>query len=239
MDYGWLFRLPVWGRYGNGYIFDSDFINAEQAKLEVENMIGQPIEVGKTFNFDPGTLDQVWIKNCVAVGLSGSFVEPLEASSIGTTIQQTFLLTRYLINYNETSVTTYNKIFLNIMENIRDFIILHYITGKSNTRFWEYINTIKIPDSLATKLQTWRYRLPVETDFQDYTPFKLFGPQNFILVMAGLNLFDRKSINREYQTTNNWLQEETDFLLRKELEIEKAIKLIDHKKFINLIRNYF
>jgi tryptophan halogenase len=88
MDYGWMFRIPVWGRHGNGYIYDSDYIDEHQAKLEAEKYLGYEVEVAKKIDFDPGALDKVWINNCVAIGLSASFVEPLEASSIGTSIQQ-------------------------------------------------------------------------------------------------------------------------------------------------------
>lgn len=238
MDAGWLFRIPVWGRHGNGYIFDSDFISADQAKNEVERMIGQGIDVGKQFTFDPGALDRVWIKNCCAIGLSASFVEPLEASSIGTTIQQTFLLMQRLINYNDKTINEYNKSFGEIMENIRDFIILHYVTGKTNTEFWRSLTDISIPDSLGLKLEKWRSKLPVEEDFADTSIFKLFGPQNFILIMEGLNLFDRESISKEFYSTADWLRREADFVIKKELETEKSINLINHKEFLSLIRRY-
>jgi len=238
MDSGWLFRIPVWGRYGNGYIFDSDFITAEQAKQEIESLVGREIEVGKTFNFDPGALDRVWINNCCAVGLSGSFVEPLEASSIGTTIQQTFLLMQKLSNYDQRIINEYNRSFNEIMENIRDFIILHYLTGKTNSEFWKSLREMAIPDSLGSRLEKWRTKLPVEEDFSHLSTFNLFGTQNFILIMAGLNLFDRESIKKEFLSSAEWLQKEAEFLIRKEIEVEKNIRLINHKDFISLVRSY-
>ena len=82
MDYGWMWRIPVYGRWGNGYIFNNEYINAGQAKKEVEKLLGREINVARNIKFDPGSLDRVWIKNCLAVGLSANFVEPLEATSI-------------------------------------------------------------------------------------------------------------------------------------------------------------
>jgi tryptophan halogenase len=67
MDNGWMFQIPTYERQGNGYIFDSDYINAEQAKEEVEKLLNTKIEVTKNIKFDPGALDKTWIKNCVAV----------------------------------------------------------------------------------------------------------------------------------------------------------------------------
>ena len=66
MDSGWMFRIPVWGRKGNGYIYDSDFISADDAKLEVENYLGHEISVAKNIKFDPGALDKPWINNVCA-----------------------------------------------------------------------------------------------------------------------------------------------------------------------------
>ena len=129
MDSGWMFRIPVWGRKGNGYIFDSDFISPDEAHKEAETFLGHGVEVAKHLKFDPGALDKPWIKNVCAVGLSASFVEPLEASSIGTSINQSFLLASRILNYNPNSIDRYNKEVDAIMNNIRDFIVLHYITN--------------------------------------------------------------------------------------------------------------
>ena len=153
MDYGWMFKIPVWGRSGNGYIFDSDYTTPDKAKEEVEKLLGHEIDVGKSFQFDPGALDRVWIKNCCAIGLSASFVEPLEATSIGTSIQQTFLLMHRLPNYDEKTIEKYNKDINDILTNLRDFIILHYVTKKENTQFWKDIQHVQLPDSLSENLR--------------------------------------------------------------------------------------
>lgn len=139
MDCGWMFKTPVWGRHGNGYIFDSDFIDAENAKIEIEKVLGRQIEIGKQINFNVGMIDNVWIKNCVAIGLSGSFFEPLEASSIGLTIQQTSLLRHKLANYDNNVIKNYNESFKKMVENVRDFIVLHYMTKRNDTEFWRNI----------------------------------------------------------------------------------------------------
>ena len=194
MDYGWRFKIPVWGRHGNGYIFDSDYITAEQAKQELDIEFGKDVEIAKTFDFDPGAVDRAWIKNCVAIGLSGSFVEPLEASSIGTSIQQAFLLMHRLPNYNEKTIASYNKSFNDIMENIRDFIILHYLTKKDNTSFWKNASMISLPDSLQAKLELWRNKLPITEDFNSLSDYILFNASNHTMILSGLGLFNNKSI---------------------------------------------
>ena len=236
MNYGWMFTIPVWGRNGNGYIFDSDYIDADQAKQEIEKFLGHTIEIGKQINFDPGAIDRPWIKNCCAVGLCGNFVEPLEATSIGTSIQQAFLLMHRLPNYDQETVAQYNSDVGKIMENIRDFIILHYQTKKTNSQFWKDVQQLEIPESLKIRLTRWRQNLPIEEDFNSLSKYILFRESNFSQIMHGLNLFDQEKIKLEYEMQRQEIKNLAD---QKLLEIElyeKSLKTIGHKRFIELVR---
>jgi len=239
MDYGWMFRLPVWGRYGNGYIFDSDFISHEQAKEEVDKLFGKDIEVAKTFSFDPGALDRVWIKNCCAIGLSSSFVEPMEASSIGTSIQQSFLLMHRLPNYDQKVIDQYNKSVTDILNNIRDFVALHYITKKENTEYWKSLKSVELPDSLKEKLEIWKYKLPIREDFSDLSKYILFKESNFILVMHGLGLFNQESIRLEYESLDTSIKNDADRIFNAVKQRENASPKIIHKEYLRSIRENF
>jgi tryptophan halogenase len=238
MDYGWLFRIPVWGRHGNGYIFDSDYISAEQAKVEVEKLYGGEITVGKEFKFDPGCVDRAWIKNCVAIGLSSSFVEPLEASSIGTSIQQAFLLMHKLAAYDEHIINSYNKSFTSIMDNIRDFVVLHYVTNKTNTPFWKDVGQLELPDSLQANLDVWRNKIPIGEDFSMISDYALFTQDNFTVVMDGLNLFNRDAIRLEYDRTHIDAKKEAEDVIKQQMKTDLTIDTFSHKEFISLIRNH-
>jgi tryptophan halogenase len=239
MDYGWLFRLPTFGRGGNGYIYDSDYITAEQAKQEVEQLLGHEVEVGKTFNFDPGALEQAWIKNCCAVGLASNFVEPLEASSIGSSIQQSFMLMHRLSNYDEISIHRYNKSFNDLTENIRDFVLLHYVTRKDNSNFWKDVAQNDITDSLGANLENWQGRMPIAEDFNEYSDYIMFKEDNFIMVMDGLNLFNRSAIRKEYSSMNQAIKDSAESILRSQLEFEKNTPTFSHKEMLELIRKYY
>jgi tryptophan halogenase len=239
MDYGWLFRIPTWGRYGNGYIYDSDYITADEAKAEVEKYFGREITVGKQINFDPGALDKVWIKNCCAVGLSASFIEPLEASSIGTSIQQAFILMHKLSNYDDAVVESYNKSINDIMENIRDFVILHYQTKKTNTQFWIDCANSEIPQSLASKLKLWRNKLPIAEDFNNMSDYILFTVANHIMVMEGLGLFNREAIKKEYESNPDHIKQDAKITIDREMQFDASVETITHKEMLTIIRNYF
>jgi flavin-dependent dehydrogenase len=239
MDYGWRFQIPTWGKHGNGYIFDSDYITADQAKEELDKEFKLDVEISKEFKFDPGYLENVWIKNCVAVGLSGSFVEPLEATSIGSTIQQSYLLMHKLINYSEKEINAYNKSFKSIMENIRDYIALHYVTKKNNSKFWIDLQNISLPDSLKNNLEIWKRKMPIKENFYNQSEYSMFWESNFILVMHGLKLFNIESIKKEYFSIHDGLKNQAKKIIQNQIKIENEIKTISHKQYIQLTRDYF
>lgn len=237
MDYGWMFKIPVWGRHGNGYIYDSDYITRDQAKEEIDTYFKKDIEIGKEFAFDPGALDRVWINNCVAIGLSGSFVEPLEATSIGTSIQQTFILMHRLINYDSKVIENYNKSITSIMENIRDFIALHYVVKKDNSKFWKDLQNHNLPDSLKNNLEQWKYKLPIKEDFVNSSGYALFSDANFIVVMQGLGLFDNSAIKNEFDMLSPTIKDHANEILEHETNFLKETQEISHKMMIAVIRD--
>jgi len=185
--------------------------------------------------FEPGCLDKPWIKNVCAIGLSANFVEPLEASSIGTSINQSFLLAQRLVNYNTSTTDRYNLEVGAIMDNIRDFIVLHYITKRRDTEFWKDVAEIDIPDSLANNLEMWKQRMPIADDFTSYTKKILFNEYNFALVMNGLELFDNNKIKSQYENLPQEAKDHTDSLCQQKIEFDK-IKAIPHKMMLDLLR---
>jgi tryptophan halogenase len=238
MKSGWRFKIPTWGRHGNGYIYDNNFITADKAKLELEEELGYEVEIGKTFNFDPGALETVWNKNCVAIGLSGSFFEPLEATSIGLSIQQSFLLMDKIQNYDDKVIESYNNSFNSIVENIRDFVVLHYLTKRNDTDFWKNILNLEIPESLKNNLEKWKTKLPTGEDFLNVSGYSMFGPQNFIKVMHGLNLFDKEAILKEYNFLSNDYRSAANQMINDHLHSQSSSNFMNHKDILRVIREY-
>jgi tryptophan halogenase len=93
---GWMWQIPVLERKGCGYVFDDNFITPEQAQAEIETTLGRSIDPIRVLKFDTGRLENTWVKNCLAIGLSAAFAEPLEATSIHSTIVQ---LTKFVFEY--------------------------------------------------------------------------------------------------------------------------------------------
>ena len=200
-------------------------------------MLGHEITVGKHIKFDPGKLDKTWIKNCLATGLSANFIEPLEATSIGTTIRQAFLLLGYLENYTEQDVEDYNNKINLIMDNVRDFVCLHYVSDREDTEFWKDLKEMELPTSLADKMNRWKTRLPFVEDFTE-TSHYLFGAENFLQVLYGLNLVDKEMLKIKYDNLTTPQKE----MLRERIEIywkemeELTANHISHKQWLTEIR---
>ena len=172
---GWTWRIPTQERFGNGYVFCDDYISKEQAHAEVEQIFGRPIEIGRDIKFGAGHVDRPMIKNCAAVGLAAVFVEPLEASSIGSTIQQCFALSTSFQLYEKGNTlleNIHNKQMLKMFSNIIDYIQLHYLNERNDTAFWKD-KPFEITDFNKETLETLKNTPPSLHFFnQPYTMFK-------------------------------------------------------------------
>jgi len=172
---GWMWRIPVKDRYGAGYVFSDNFITVDQAQEEIERSLGHKIEPMRTIKFDSGRVEKFWHKNCLAIGLSSAFLEPLEATSIHTTIIQLWVFVKEYLRktfnetYNQASENFYNKRMSRMLENIRDFLIAHYRTGRSDSEFWKYVNSDEaLSDYTKDIIELCKIRSPRANDFDQY-----------------------------------------------------------------------
>jgi hypothetical protein len=91
MKYGWIFEIPLQNRIGKGYIFDSDYINEMEAHHEAEKFYNKKIDVKRSISFETGRFDKAWVKNCIGLGLSQNFIEPLESTKVSTSTKVYFI----------------------------------------------------------------------------------------------------------------------------------------------------
>lgn len=210
---GWCWQIPTQERFGNGYVYCDKFITEEQALAEAEELYGEKLEIVKRFKFSAGYLKTPWIGNVCAIGLAGSFVEPLEATNIGTAIQQSFGLNSYICSWDQESKISniYNKQFVDVFQNTIDFIQLHYITKRDDTEFWKYCKTLKLTDFNRETLEIFKKSMPVSTIFTK--PYILFRNTNWFLVLNGLGILDREKLIKQWNS------------LSKTVQLEAAVKL--------------
>ena len=187
---GWQWRIPLQHRIGNGHVFASEFMSDDEAaRILIGSLEGAPRGEPKLLRFKAGQRDRQWIGNCVAVGLSSGFLEPLESTSIYliqaaiTALVEVFPTGTVDVR----DVDEFNRVMDLEYERVRDFLVLHYhATERDDSEFWNYVRTMPIPDSLAYKMELFRERGVVVT-YKD----GLFLHPSWIAVYLGQRVFPK------------------------------------------------
>lgn len=159
---GWQWNIPLQHRRGNGYIYSSHFQEDTQAQQTLmANVSGKALNEPRKLTFTPGRRKQIWHKNCFALGLASGFLEPLESTSISLIQTAIAKLLSFFPDsgFNPADIAEVNRLHNREMENIRDFLILHYkLSQRSDSEFWRQCQAMPVPDSLAHKIALYESR---------------------------------------------------------------------------------
>ena len=184
---GWQWQIPLQHRTGNGIVYSTEFATDEQAQQTLlENLPSTALAEPRQLRFVTGKRKKSWNKNCLAVGLSSGFMEPLESTSIHL-IQST--ITRFLSLFPrrtnfDAEMDRFNKSADREFRTVRDFLILHYkATERDDSGLWNYCRNMAVPDSLQEKLELYQSGSWIERDNQE-----LFGVDSWLSVFNGQHI---------------------------------------------------
>ncbi len=202
MSSGWMWDIPLTTRKGCGYVFDKNFLSETQAQKEIELYLGKQITPIRFLEFEAGHLEQFWKNNLLSLGLSSSFVEPLEASSIHNTIVQVAIFVKeFLLKNKEDTITKtneniYNKRITFLNKLTIDFISLHYQGGREDSNFWRHIKTNQImSENTKELLQKAKGKIPGFVMQEGMWGSYSIPLANYIL--AGLNIITSEQAKRD------------------------------------------
>lgn len=187
--WGWQWRIALQHRVGNGIVYSSRHVSDDEARARFLGTVeGELIRQPWPVRFRPGRREQSWNRNCVALGLAGSFVEPLESTTIHL-IQRgiTRLLQSFPHVVGPAGIEDYNRRMADELQQVRDFVILHYCaTERRDSPYWEYVANMPLPPSLQHRIDLFR-----ETGNVFHVPGELFAENSWIQVMLGQGIEPR------------------------------------------------
>ncbi|MEI5688489.1 tryptophan halogenase family protein [Sphingomonas kyungheensis] len=188
---GWQWRIPTQRRTGNGHIYSRHFMDDDTAEAVLRARVdGAPLAEPRQIRFTAGHRRRFWSGNCVAIGLSAGFLEPLESTSLYF-IQEG--ISRFISLFPTKDMpdilrTEYNRHMDVEFEQVRDFIVLHYAaTERDDTPFWRYCRTMDLPDTLRHKIELFR-----ETGRVFRYNDELFARPSWVAVMLGQRIMPRR-----------------------------------------------
>ena len=181
---GWRWRIPLQNRVGNGYVYASDFMSDDKAEqILLQGLESDPINDVNALRWTTGMRKKSWNKNCIAIGLSAGFVEPLESTGLHL-IQSAIAKLMTLFpskSFNQCDIDMFNQQTEKEYQRIRDFIVLHYkVTERDDSPFWDYCRNMSIPSTLQQKIEMYQ-----ETGRIFRQDDELFNETSWLAVMQG------------------------------------------------------
>lgn len=241
--YGWMWMIPKQDGYGCGYVYDDSFITREEAQKEIEEKLGRKIEPIKFIQFEAGRLDKLWDKNCLFIGLAGAFAEPLEATSIHSTILQ---LNAFIFNYlrdskeetcNQGNINIYNKRMTKMYDDFKDFLSIHYMSQRNDSEFWKMMGSgERLTEQAKNILEMQKSKLLHPNDLDAY--FGYAGAQLYNWVLYGLGFITKDLAEKELKFfSQNELASTIWELNQKSFENIKN-DIIDNTSFIKNMEGF-
>ncbi|MCF2858266.1 tryptophan 7-halogenase [Pseudoalteromonas sp. SMS1] len=237
--HGWIWDIGLTQRKGVGYVFSSNHQSEDQAVQTLANYLGQSAQdiAPRKISMKVGYQREAWIKNCVAMGLSQGFVEPLEATGL-----LMFDVTARMFSEALPDLKTdmplrarrFNEDICQMWESTADFIKLHYYLSKrDDSQFWiDNRDPCSISTELAEKLEMWRSKLPSQFDFRH--TLDSFRVSNYLYVLYGMN-FETRLSGRHAQ------YQKIDAVNKLRSEVEKGVQycknnLLSHRDYLEKVR---
>ena len=238
---GWIWDIGLWHRRGTGHVYSSSHISHDQAEAELRAYIGPQADglSARRIAIRAGHRETFWSHNCVAVGLSAGFLEPLEASALMLVETAVDCIADRLPRTRPVMATMarqFNAAFTHHWERIIEFLKLHYLlTKRTDTNFWrDVVEPASVPDGLRAKLEMWRYHPPTAQDFP-HQP-EVFSWPSYQYVLHGMDFANNHArladLDAETNTARRW------FATNERVRGQAMSQLPGHRELLGKIRTH-
>ncbi|TQF70405.1 tryptophan halogenase family protein [Pseudoalteromonas luteoviolacea] len=200
---GWIWDIALSNRRGVGFVYCDAYLDKDTAFHKLQTYVGRDLNDFNVRDLDMkiGFRERAWEKNCIAIGLSQGFVEPLEATAI---LLSDFSANLFCNKLPETTADIavlskrFNQRVSYAWQSVIDFVKLHYcISDRQDSEFWQDNRASNsIPDSLKERLELWSQTYPTKDDF--FSKFEVFDIENYLYVLCGMNFdFNRYGLTEK------------------------------------------
>jgi glycine/D-amino acid oxidase-like deaminating enzyme len=192
---GWCWHIPLTNRVGNGYVYSSRFIGRDDAETELRRHLGllESDVQSRHLSMRVGQVERHWSHNCLALGLSGGFIEPLEATALHL-VQvgiEAFINHFGQAGFTPATRDDYNAFMGNRFERVRDYIVAHYkVNGRGDTEYWrENARNDQLSDSLRGVLDAWFRRQDLSAELERQKIDSHFGAMSWHCLLSGYGVY--------------------------------------------------
>ena len=231
---GWAWKIPLTNRFGNGYVYSSDYITPEQAELELRqhlNLLDSDVEA-RHLKMTVGRVEKHWNRNCLAVGLSQGFIEPLEATALALSFNTISFFIKYYEqgSYSNLLEDAFNKDINARFDGVRDYIVCHYkVNQRLDTDYWRANSANPyISDSLNKVLQFWWESKDFSRDMHAHNLVGSYQPKSWACLLAGYGVFSKLKSDDTmlFEQQKNGLKEINEFIRKCGLNFKEHNELL-------------
>ncbi|NQZ82439.1 MAG: tryptophan 7-halogenase [Colwellia sp.] len=231
---GWAWQIPLRNRFGNGYVYSRDYIDLNQAETELRQHLGlldSDVEA-RHLKMKVGRIEKHWHKNCLAVGLSQGFIEPLEATALGLSFNT---ISQFMQCFVESKGTNkfedaFNNDINSKFDGIRDYIVCHYkVNQRNDSEYWRNnAANNNISDNLNKILTLWNNSQDFAGDMYKYKLTGSYKPKSWACLLAGYVVLPKQNMDQsiDYSAHQQEVDGLSDFIRRCGLNFKNHRELL-------------
>ncbi|MBB5153629.1 tryptophan halogenase family protein [Saccharopolyspora phatthalungensis] len=201
MGAGWIWTIPLHRRNGTGYVYSDQFCSPEEAERTLRRFSapGRDDLEANHIAMRIGRTKRPWVANCVAIGLSSAFVEPLESTGIFFIQHAIEELVKHFpdTHWDSAVIDAYNRRMAHVVDGVKEFLALHYrAAARDDTPYWKEAKLRPVPDGLANRLEHGASLLLDEsTSYPRYHGFEPYSWNTMLLGLGGAPRAPRPAVS--------------------------------------------
>lgn len=223
LQYGWAWEIPLTHRIGNGYVYSSAFCSPDQAETELRGVLGllDSDTEARHLKMKVGRVESHWYKNCLAVGLSQGFIEPLEATALNLVCNTVYRFMDTIEadgGFSGSGRNTFNERVNDSFEAVRDYIVAHYVLNtRQDTEYWvQNARNTNMSDTLQQILRIWTSGQNLSQEIEGQQIRSAYTPRSWYCLLAGYGYYpDIRQVPEEEQIVDRVDMTDVDEFVRR------------------------